>query len=49
MFAAAADLGVPAVRVAVVSADAPPQVADAADHVVAGPAALIALLTELTA
>ncbi len=49
MFAAARALGVPALRIAVVSADAPAQVANAADHAVQGPSGLVELLADLTA
>lgn len=47
MFAAAAGLGLPAVRIAVLGPDAPPEVAAAADVAVAGPGALVRLLAEL--
>jgi trehalose 6-phosphate phosphatase len=47
MFAAAAVAGIPAVRVAVLGADADPTVAAAADLTVADPAALVALLASL--
>jgi trehalose 6-phosphate phosphatase len=47
MFAAARRLGVPAVSIAVVSEGAAPEVAAAADLTVAGPLALIALLSTL--
>jgi trehalose 6-phosphate phosphatase len=44
LFAAAGELRIPALRIAVVSPGAPPEVAAAADVVVAGPDALIAAL-----
>jgi trehalose 6-phosphate phosphatase len=47
LFAAAGELSVPAVRIAVVSAGAAPEVAAAADLTVDGPAALVALLQTL--
>ncbi|HEY5336035.1 MAG TPA: trehalose-phosphatase [Mycobacteriales bacterium] len=47
LFEAAAGLGVPAARVAVLGADADPRVAAAADLTVEGPAALLSLLAGL--
>jgi trehalose 6-phosphate phosphatase len=47
MFAAAATLGIPAVRVAVLGIDADPTVAAAADLTVPDPAGLVALLAGL--
>ncbi len=47
MFAAAAELGVPYARIAVLGRDADPSVAAAADETVADPAGLVKLLADL--